>query len=144
MNNDENINNAIISLNKLLIFLVQSGDIKSFQQNSDLSYTLIFHGNKSAVITTIALKKGYQYLLKQLYDISLDASYNFQNKSMELYYSILIYEICKHVDSDIKPIFFEEEDDTVYFYDENDNKIAFSKGFGSFKVNIYNKFLKRS
>ncbi len=144
MNNDENINNAIISLNKLLIFLVQSGDIKSFQQNSDLSYTLIFNGNKSAVITTIALKKGYQYLLKQLYDISLDASYNFQNKSMELYYSILIYEICKHVDSDIKPIFFEEEDDTVYFYDENDNKIAFSKGFGSFKVNIYNKFLKRS
>ena len=144
MNNDENINNAIISLNKLLIFLVQSGDIKSFQQNSDLSYTLIFNGNKSAIITTIALKKGYQYLLKQLYDISLDASYNFQNKSMELYYSILIYEICKHVDSDIKPIFFEEEDDTVYFYDENDNKIAFSKGFGSFKVNIYNKFLKRS
>lgn len=144
MNNDENINNAIISLNKLLIFLVQSGDIKSFQQNSDLSYTLIFNGNKSAVITTIALKKGYQYLLKQLYDISLDASYNFQNKSMELYYSILIYEICKHVNSDIKPIFFEEEDDTVYFYDENDNKIAFSKGFGSFKVNIYNKFLKRS
>lgn len=144
MNNDENINNTIISFNKLLIFLVQSGDIKSFQQNSDLSYTLIFNGNKSAVITTIALKKGYQYLLKQLYDISFDASYNFQNKSMELYYSILIYEICKHVDSDIKPIFFEEEDDTVYFYDENDNKIAFSKGFGSFKVNIYNKFLKRS
>lgn len=109
MNNDENINNAIISLNKLLIFLVQSGDIKSFQQNSDLSYTLIFNGNKSAVITTIALKKGYQYLLKQLYDISLDASYNFQNKSMELYYSILIYEICKHVNSDIKPIFLRKK-----------------------------------
>lgn len=143
MHNDEIFNNTIAHFDEFLIFLVSSRDIKSFQQNSDKSYTVVFNSNKAVVFTIMAIKRGFQYLLKRLYDLSLDETYSFQEKSKELYYSILIYEICEHINNDIfRPVFFEECDDTIYFYDINENKIAFSKEFGSFEVSIYNKYLQ--
>lgn len=143
MYKNETFDDTVAYFNTFLIFLTSLRAIKSFQRNSDQSYTVVFNNNKAVVFTVLALKKGFQYILKRLYDLSLDETYSFQEKSKELYCSIVIYEVCKHIsDVKFKPISIEDKDGIIYFYDINENKIAFSKGVGSFEVYIYNKYLQ--